>query len=326
MQPRSRPDDRASSEAQAWHARLRGEPGPGDRRAFERWYAEDPANRDAYDRIDADWDARYGLLARTAAGLSRTGLPVRRSRNRPVGYALAAASLAALLLGGLLLLRPGTEPAAQAELVSTAIGEIRTIRLPDRSTVTLDTATRLAVRFDERERRVELQQGRARFSVRPSPDRPFIVKAAGAAVVAGGDVFDVSLDQASAAVVLIEGEIGVAPARSDAAERTMLRAGDRVLLHPEGRLEVVASASEAELRWPSGMLEFLNTPLAAAVAEANRYSRRHIRIGDPAIAKLRVTGTYRAGDTAGLARSLAAAFAIIADDSRPGEILLRPAE
>jgi transmembrane sensor len=72
------------------------------------------------------------------------------------------------------------------------------------------------------------------------------------------------------------------------------------------------------------MLEFRNTPLRDAIAEANRYSSRQITISDPSIGELRVTGTFRAGDTAGLARSLAAAFVLRSDFEPRGSIVLRP--
>lgn len=315
------PDDRASSEAHAWHALLRGQPSSSERAEFERWYSEDPANRQAYDRIDMDWTERYGLLAQTSAGHNRAGL-ARPDRPRFRGYAMAAAALAILLLAAVLLVRPGTEPAARAEIFATAIGEIRTVTLADDTRVTLDTGSRVAVRYGERERRVELQEGRARFDVRSLADQPFVVEAEGGEIVASATVFDVSLASGGATVALIEGDVEVRGPVSSARRR--LRAGQRVLVHPQGRLEDVLPASQAELRWPSGMLEFLNTPLEQAVSEANRYSSRRIRIAEPATARLRVTGTFRAGDTLGLARSLAAAFSLRVEEVPGGEIVLRP--
>jgi transmembrane sensor len=319
-----RPDERASREAHAWTARLRGEPSARDRADFELWYSSDPARREAYDRIASDWANHYGFIAQTSLGRNRTGLPQKRVATRPASYALAAASLAVLLIAGLLLLRPGTEAAAQAAIFATAVGEIRTVTLPDESRLTLDTATRVAVRYQQQERLVELQEGRIRVTVRRTPDYPFVVVANGSEVVARGTTFDVSLAPGGATVALLEGEIEVRVngAVGSAQASRKLRAGERILLRPQGRLRKAVPASSGELRWPSGMLEFRNQPLGQAIAEANRYSTRQIRIGDPAVAQLRLTGTFRAGETLSLARSLAEAFRLRVEESPGGDLVL----
>jgi transmembrane sensor len=317
-----RPDERPSREAQAWHARLRGEPSASDRDAFMHWYA-DPANRTAYDRIDRDWSAAYGLLRETKAGRGRSGLtpPVPRLQRARYGWALA--SLAIVLFASLLLFRPGSEPVAQAEVIATAVGEIRTVRLPDRSEVTLDTDSRIAVQPGDRELRVDLQRGRVRFKVRADPARPFVVATRGGEIVARGTTFDVHLRQEKATVALIEGRVEVKSRTVMTSRGRALRPGDRVAITPEGLLEEAVPVTSAELRWPTGMIVFENTPLAQVAAEANRYSQSRIVLGDVAAGRLRVTGTYRAGDTIGLARSLAAAFALTLQVMPSGEILLR---
>jgi transmembrane sensor len=318
------PDERPSREAQAWHARLRGEPSPADRRDFEHWYA-DPANMSAYDRIDADWTSRYGLLARTSAGRSRAGLAPSATRFEPSRRGWALACLAMLLFAGLLVLRPGSEPAVQAESIVTAVGEIRTVKLADRSEVILDTDSRIEVRHGPAERRVQLQRGRARFKVRGEPGRPFVVAAAGGEVIARGTSFDVDVRDGNATVVLIEGRVEV-QSRTQAAPdgtRRALRPGDRVTMTSQGRLESIGAVAIEQLRWPIGMMVFRNTPLNDAARQANRYSRSRIVLGDAAVGRLRVTGTFQAGDTLGLARSLAAAFSLTLDVLPSGQIVLR---
>jgi transmembrane sensor len=69
------------------------------------------------------------------------------------------------------------------------------------------------------------------------------------------------------------------------------------------------------------MLEFEATPLAEAVATANRYSERHILLSG-GLGALRVTGAFRAGDTPGLARALAAAFGLSIQQRAGGDLLL----
>jgi transmembrane sensor len=69
------------------------------------------------------------------------------------------------------------------------------------------------------------------------------------------------------------------------------------------------------------MLQFDGTPLAEAVALANRYSERQIILAGNLNA-LRVTGAFRAGDTAGLAKALAAALSLSLQQRADGNLIL----
>jgi transmembrane sensor len=73
--------------------------------------------------------------------------------------------------------------------------------------------------------------------------------------------------------------------------------------------------------WTRGMLQFDGTRLGDAVALANRYSERHIVLGSD-LDTLRVTGAFRAGDTSGLARALAAAFDLSLQQRPDGNLML----
>ena len=79
----------------------------------------------------------------------------------------------------------------------------------------------------------------------------------------------------------------------------------------------------AERLWPAGMLEFDSTPLREVLAIANRYSQRPIKVGDPSLGELRVTGGYRLGDPAELAKTLAAASGLIVREERGSLVLAR---
>ena len=70
------------------------------------------------------------------------------------------------------------------------------------------------------------------------------------------------------------------------------------------------------------MLEFDKTRLDEAAFLANRYSKVQLRLGDERVRGLRVTGAFRAGDTAGLAQSLAKAFNLRIIRQPDGSLLL----
>ena len=67
---------------------------------------------------------------------------------------------------------------------------------------------------------------------------------------------------------------------------------------------VSAANIERATSWTSGKLMFLDTRLADAIVEANRYTRMPLILEDPALADLRINGVFRAGQPAEFARAI----------------------
>ena len=320
--------ERLRREASDWLARLQGPASEADRRSFEHW-CKDPAHREAFDRVKASYGLA-GSLGETDLGRSRSGLPrARRSRAPALAMAVAVAALV-LAFGATLLGRPlGLMSPARAQTLffATGVGEIREVTLPDGSRLTLDTATRVSVEIGGGMRQATLGEGRARFAVAADPDRPFIVHVAGARVTGRDMTLDLALIGAGATVHLIEGSAsvealaapsGMAVARLDRGAVVQVSpGGDRLQAQSSGRLKAL---------WPTGRLDFDATPLDQAIAEANRYSRTRISLADPRLSRLRVTGTFRAGDVEGLAQGLALAFDLGLERRTGQELVLRRPE
>ena len=315
---------RIRREAADWLARKGAGADGEDHAAFERWYRTDRRHAEAYDRLAAIWSAADRIAApRTVEASEDPAVPARRPRRR-TAFALAACLVAGI---GIVLVLLASGPWLSDERRSaplsyaSALGEIRQVALPDGSGLILDSASRVDVEISGSARLLTLREGRARFIV-AHESRPFIVRAASNEVVATGTVFDVSLIENRLAVVMLEGSVEVRPQSGDGVRR--LQAGDRLEIGenpPERR-----RASRGEVRWPSRMLEFDDTPLREASALVNRYSRTQLRLGSDRIGALRVSGAYRAGDVAGFARSLAAAFGLRLETQPDGTILLAEPE
>ena len=77
-----------------------------------------------------------------------------------------------------------SSPVLSTMSVATAVGENRTVPLPDGSRITVGGYSRVEVSFSDSERRVELARGEALFKVAKDPTRPFVVHAGRARVVA----------------------------------------------------------------------------------------------------------------------------------------------
>lgn len=319
-----KPRSRIRREASEWVVRLAGQPSQEDRAAFERWRGADQRHAEAYDRVAAIWNH--------ARRLSPAGAPAKRTnghseRPRAFRWGLAASLAGAMLLVSALLLGPrwlpGPPPQQATMLFASAVGEIKEVDLPDRSKITLDSGSRIEASFTGSQRMLTLQEGRARFAV-AQEGRPFIVRAGKTEVVATGTLFDVSLIEGRTAVLLLEGSVEVRPA--DAAEeqqpaRQKLKPGEKLILSPSAAPSRQPAAPGDKV-WPTRMLEFDGTPLDEAAALANRYSRVQLRLGNDAVRQLRVTGAFRAGDVAGLARSLEAAFGLRLTVQPDGNLLL----
>jgi len=299
--------DAVREQAIAWLARFRSGATDVDHAEFEDWYIADPRHAEAYEAILETWD-QTALAAQTPAASHRhTGR--RHSLARIAG--IAAAVLLLFVAGSYALTRYPWRGPAPETLLASRIGEIRTIVLDDGSRVTLDTDSVVHVNFDDDQRRLQLERGRARFEVAHDARRAFVVTAGASEIVAHGTVFDIDLRQPSALVSLLQGSVEVRKtARAGEARRTsaVLRPGQQLALGGTAATAQPAMIRSTETRWPTGMLSFEDTRLAEVVASANRYSQTRIVIGDPAAKERRFTGTFKAGDPKQLADMIGTMF------------------
>ena len=302
-------DDSLRQEAAAWLARLRGPSTPEDHAAFEAWYDAAPENAEAYDGVLQTWEAA-GLAPLTATGGARA--PLRSGGGRRWRYALAgvAASVVIALLaygaygaGGI---APGV--ARPVEFASRD-GEMRTVELADGSRITLDAATLLQSVYSADERRIVLLHGHARFAVAHDRTRAFIVATRLGSVVAHGTVFDVAYDGRQVRVLLLEGSVEVrrAARSNETGSSRMLTPGQSVIVDASD-IQAPTGSSPTDADWPNAMLSFEDAPLDQVVATANRHGPPAIILADPSLTKLRFTGTFKAADTAQLAKLIAASF------------------
>ena len=298
-------------EAAGWLARLQSKRDPATDANFSAWYA-DPRHAAAFERVRGSYQAA-GLLRQSRAfgpGAGETERPAEPPRPG-FAYATAAALAAAAIAVGLVLARgPWSVRETEAVMLQTNIGEIRQVALADGSTVILDSASRVEVELARGHRKARVRFGRARFQI-AGGDGPFVVAAGDETLASAGGTIDVERqDRASRVDVLAGG----AEVRAGRAPGLALGAGAGAL-SSEGGLQSYRVPVRPD--WTNGMLQFDGTPLAAVAALANHYSDQRL-IVDADLGRLKVSGAFRAGDTAGLARALAAAFGLSAAQGTDG--------
>jgi transmembrane sensor len=307
-------------EAANWLARLQSGRDPDIERKFQRWRDADRRHAEAFDRVRRSYE-QAGLLRHSPALVSGQLEPaVRQPGWKPLPALAAAAAVAILVPIGLVVFRDGSASfgGTEAVMLMTQVGEIRQVELADGSRVTLDTATKVDVEIGRSRRSAHLRYGRARFRIAQAK-APFVVETGNTSIMTHEGVIDLERGVRQDRVEVLAGAADVRSSKREETSTVALGAGEAMRVSSNGTEQKGAVTPAPD--WTKGMLQFDGTPLAEAVALANRYSERHIVLaGD--LNALRVTGAFRAGDTAGLAKALAAAFNLSLQQRADGILFL----
>jgi transmembrane sensor len=350
-------------EASEWFVTLRHESAdPLTQERFMAWLRRSPEHVRAYLDIVVLWDdlpaidrertfdvqallARArdeGMIAsleaeRNEHGRSRVrdGVARRDARAASTGRRFVIAASVALL--GLLAGAIGWFQIAGVGLYRTDIGEQRSLKLADGSTVQLNSASRIRVSFSRDERDIDLLEGQALFHVAKDAQRPFVVRSGAASIRAVGTQFDVYRKRGGTIVTVVEGRVAVfegderdataarptPDGNSRRAPSTILSAGEQIRLDARAVPRPIQADVPAVTAWTQGKLKFKSIPLSAVVDEFNRYNTRRL-ILDPAAADIPITAVFSSTDTQMLVEFLKhqPEFSI---EARPDEIRIRPA-
>lgn len=284
--------DPVTDEALDWVLLLREDQSAATHAAFDQWRDRDPAHGRAYTAVMATWAAPSLHLA--------SGVPRPRRIARPwlAGAALAAMLALAAVIGPQALLWMRSD-------YQTSAGESLVQRLPDGSSVTLNTATAIAIDFDAGKRRVVLLAGEAFFDVARDPHHPFIVTTRYGQVRVTGTQFGVRLDGEGDLVLLREGHVRVV--HDGDGQVAELAPGESVNLRPEGLSGVQNSGVPEGLAWLDGRIEVQDQTIARAVANLARYRAGQVVFLPTAAKDRRVSGIFTTRDPDAAIRTLAGA-------------------
>ena len=234
--------------------------------------------------------------------------PDHTSRWRAGAWAIAACVVLGIAGALLLWLRPDVL-GLNGDTYTTAVGEMRSIALPDGSVVELNTQSSLRTRFDERVRRVELIRGEAIFRVARDRTRPFQVVTGATEIVALGTAFGSRLMPRIAHRRDSAGGKGSRDrwARAGAGPEIELGSGEQAVIAPRKPIARVTLADASRVTsWTERRLIFEDATLAAVCGEFARYSPRLIRIDDATLAQRQISGVFDATDPASLVQFLGA--------------------
>lgn len=316
-------NDAASIAGQAleWFVLLQsGHATSADRRKWQEWIDADLMHRREFDRCCRLWgelDSAMPLLREELAHVAReweraTQRPIDVSmwRRSPARLSAVLALLLAVVIAGGWWFASGVETTEYR----TAKGERRIVILSDGSMVTLNTDTVIATAFSNSKRAVVLREGEALFAVSHTGGRPFEVLAGNRVVRDIGTQFVVRRLEQSVVVTVVEGAVEVQQSEHVTSDELwqQLTAGEQVVYGLSGSVSPVKRVSLAEATaWLEGKVIFENRQLSEVIQEVGRYQRGEIRILDPRIGALRVSGVFGADDRMGLLNALERAAPVV---------------
>ena len=318
-------------EAAAWRVRIEADEDLARCGEFLKWFAE-PLNQEAYGRICSTWDRfEDNQAAPEFIGIRRDALHRARvaSLQHFVPQNRRKQAFAAALIFGILasvitwwLWFTPTEYA-------TGTGVRQVVNLEDGSRLSLDSDTAVSVYYTKAARQLVLERGRARFDVAHDITRPFTVRAGNETVVAVGTSFDVERLSQKVLVTLIEGHVvvksttgGVTKIVPIVPKPMALVAGQQLVASLNAKPAIVPASLPIATAWETGRLILNNEPLGEAVERVNRYTDKPL-IVDPAVAMVRVSGVFNAGDVGAFVDAITSYFPIQASVSADNHVVLQ---
>jgi transmembrane sensor len=321
-----------ATQAQTWFVLHRaGELTGAQRQQFIDWLCESPAHAHEYVAL-----AGFMQDLQQAASLTKTPADVLIARAREevdddnvvqpifpaatlhaaepsrrlrahVWTALAAvlATIAVLIAGGWWF--------HDRNHYQTAHAEQRSWRMPDGSTVHLNSSSEIRVRFDGRERRIELVRGQALFQVAKDAQRPFWVYAGDTAVRAVGTEFDVYRQPGRTLISVLEGRVAVW--RLPELDMDVSDGMRQLIAQLDADQQAMISGRSAEISqrggtvrktvaWLQRQVVFDHDPLGTAIEEFNRYAERRIRVDGAQLRATQISGIFSAYDAESFLRFL----------------------
>lgn len=265
--------------------------------ALQHWRGQHPDHERAWLRIETVNHQLLGPLrgaaSPVASALAHATLAPPRSIQRREAFKTLMVLLFAGGTGWMLEDRsPWREWTADER---TGVGERRTVVLADGTTVALNSDSAIDVRFSTTERRVRLVGGELLLVTGKDPaGRPLRIETAHGEIQPLGTRFAVRQWPDACRVDVFEGAVAIRPHGGGGRTHT-LRAGERASF-TRTAIGAPLPANDGDTAWTEGMLVASGMRLQDFLDELGRHRPGHLGC-DPAIANLRVSGTYPLVDT-----------------------------
>jgi len=285
--------------------KLSGEATAEEEKILAKWIREDQSNREIFNQYSRLWD-RAGETEqvqqinideewRKFSGSADKRQNTGRLRRMSYIARLAAAVFAGLVIAfsGLLIYKTAADEKVKA------VAEVKEVRLPDGSSVTLNTESVLKYpkNFGKTSRELELK-GEAFFDVAGNPLKPFIVKAGAIRVKVLGTSFNVEAvaEKNIVEVIVVKGKVGIYGKSGNELKAELVK-GEKAVINPEtGSVSVNANTNPNFNSYKTRRIVFKNSRLEKVISTLEKTYNTHIRIENPEIKDNRITVTFNNKD------------------------------
>ena len=329
-------------EASLWIERLSEGLTREEELELQSWLTENPANQVLLEKMARLWD-KMDSLSRLSTLLPQPASTMESNRHRAHYYALTASvvlGLTALLFWNWSLDRDDAPQSAQrpAEVFyETAIGGQQVNLLEDGTIITLNTSSRIGVRYSSSARVLHLEYGEVHVQVAKDPTRPLSVLAGDRVVQAVGTAFNIEIKPGrEIELVVTEGSVRVAEQSTLVnveqnkvkivlpRSAAVITAGQELVMGNEAKQArpITDAEIQVKLSWQKGNLIFRGEPLADVVKEVERYTGVEFVFLDEDLKEAHVSGFFKAGDVEGMLAVLKENFSIEYQRESENRVLL----
>ncbi len=291
-------------QAAHWYSRLNDEAATAaERDAWQRWLNADPVHAWAWARAEQllqQWQQLPGPMASHTLAVARQARTQSR-RSVLKGFTLMLGA-GALSVGGYRQVASGPWFAD----FHSAIGERLPVKLADGTQLLLNTDSAVDVRYDGQQCAITLRQGEIMVSTAKQAQRSMLsVQTRQGLISTAASRFMVRDLDESVQVTTLERQVLVSPAQGAA---QAVGQGLSCLFDAHG-VRATSALEYADSAWTRGLLIANDQPLAEFLAQLRRYNRGWLRC-DPAVAQLRISGTFELDNFGQILRALASSLPV----------------
>lgn len=274
--------------ASHWYAVLSGEGVSSRQKArWQQWYEQDQDHQWAWQQVEQLRSQLHQVPGDVASRALTDSHLTRRHVLKGLLLLLGAG-------GGWQLWQSEAGEGLRADY-RTAKGEVVRQRLEEGSLLTLNTQSAADVRFDTRQRTVRLWYGEIAITTAKDPQkRPFRVLTEQGQLTALGTEFTVrqqdGLTRLAVQADAVEASLAHYP------QEKRLVTARQCLQFSASTFSAITPEDDESASWTQGVLSFSDKPLGEVIATLGRY-RSGVLHCDPAVANLRLSGTFPLNDT-----------------------------
>lgn len=259
-----------------------------DQSSLDRWLTQSSVHRVAYWRLEDAWSQ--------ASRLSALRTPNTRNAAQPrrIVPVFVRTAVVVFVCGAIGVIATNYTAKPKTQAYATGLGGRESLALSDGSRIELNTDTALRIATNGHQRTVWMDKGEAYFQIKHDAAHPFVVFASGHRITDIGTKFLVRQDKGRIEVSLVEGRARVDASSFTNGSSAVLTPGE-VAIATATNLSVTRKSPQKlvnQLDWRHDQITFSETTLADAATEFNRYNTAKLIVSDPAIAKIKINGTF----------------------------------